>query len=214
MRRFVIRVVVAAAAVTGCGGGSDGGGGTPPPPAVARVTIAPATTQSIIVGQTVAFSAQPEDAQGNSLTRTVTWTTSDASKVSLSATTGASVTATGVAVGSAVVTAAADTKSSGGVTVSVAQGGPFPTTAGVTASADADTFVPNRVDIAAGGTVTWTFGARAHNVTFVQNKPTDGDIAPGSGLTNTTAARSFPTAGTYDYTCTLHVGMNGTVVVH
>jgi plastocyanin len=208
--RLLLPVVVAAAAVAGCGGGGgDGGGTTAPPVAVSSVAITPSAAQSIIVGQTISFSAQPRDAQGNSLNRAVTWTTSDASKVSLSSTAGVSVTATGVAVGSSVITATSESKPSTAVTVTVTQAGPFPNSASVDATTS-DTFVPASVDIAAGGTVTWTF-AKTHNVTFGSNKPTGGDI----GNTNSgSASRTFPNAGSYPYTCTLHAGMNGTVVVH
>ena len=207
----VLRLAVAAVAVTGCGGG-DGGGGTPPPPAVSSVTITPATAQSITVGGTVGFSAQAKDAQGNNLNRTVTWTTSDASKVSLSATTGASVTATGVAAGSSQITATSELKPSTAVTVTVAAPS---STANVVASSNANTFVPDRVDIVANGTVTWTFGSRPHNVIFSASKPPGGDIGtPSSGVINTTESRTFPTAGNFPYDCTLHAGMKGTVVVH
>jgi plastocyanin len=66
------------------------------------------------------------------------------------------------------------------------------------------------VDIAAGGTVTWTFETR-HNVTFssVSGRPAD--------IPNTSSgsvSRTFAQAGTFDYHCTIHTGMSGTVVVH
>ena len=206
----VLRLVGAVVVVTGCGGGGGGGGGTPPPPAVASTTINPSSAQSINVAGTVAFSAQPKDAQGGNLTRTVTWSTSDATKVSLSATTGASVTATGVAVGSSQIRATSETVPSTLVTVTVTPSGPNPMTADVTATAT-DTFNPSTVTIAPGGTVTWTFvPAREHNVTFTGNAPPGGTIGTTS---NTTVSRTFPNAGSYPYTCTLHSGMNGTVNV-
>ncbi len=43
-------------------------------------------------------------------------------------------------------------------------------------------------------------------------QPTPGGHIPAS--TNTSVGRTCPSAGTYAYTCTLHAGMNGTVVVH
>jgi plastocyanin len=57
--------------------------------------------------------------------------------------------------------------------------------------------------------VDFTFSA-THNVTF------SGAGAP-SGIPNTssgTVRRTFNTAGTFDYSCTLHAGMVGTVIVH
>lgn len=207
----VRRLAAVALCAVGCGGGGDGGGGTPPPPAaVSTVAITPAAAQSITVGATVPFSAQPRDAQGNNLTRTVTWTTSDASKVSLSTTTGASVTATGVAAGASNVRATADGVQSAQVTVTVTAAGPPPSSANVTATASS-TFDPNSVTIAAGGTVSWTFVATPdHNVTFTGPAPPGGNIPT---TNSTTVSRTFPNAGTYPYNCTLHGGMNGTVTV-
>lgn len=83
-------------------------------------------------------------------------------------------------------------------------------TASVTASATANTFSPSTVTIARGGTVTWTFGARPHNVTF---GTTTGAPASVPTTTNAQVARQFPTAGSFAYDCTLHDGMSGTVVV-
>jgi plastocyanin len=200
----VRRLAGAVILVTGCGGG----GGTPPPPPVSSVTISPATAQSINVGGTVAFSAQTVPAG-----RTINWSTTDQSKVSLSAPSGAAVTATGVAAGSSQIRATSEGVPSTQVTVTVtAGGGPNPSTADVTATAT-DTFNPSTVAIAPGGTVAWTFVPnRDHNVTFAAGgpQPTGGNIPT---TNNTTVSRNFPNAGTYNYFCTLHGGMNGTVNV-
>jgi plastocyanin len=203
----VLGLVAAGVIVGGCGGGGNGGTPPPPPPPpVTSVTIAPATAQSINVGGTVAFSATTAPAG-----RTVTWTTSDQSRVSLSATTGASVTATGVAAGSSQIRASSGTVQSALVTVTVTGGGgggPNPSTATVSATAN-NTFVPATVTIAPGGTVTWTFVIE-HNVTFGTNEPTGGDIP---NTASGSVSRTFPNAGTYPYDCTLHPGMSGTVNV-
>ncbi|MGH7569919.1 MAG: Ig-like domain-containing protein [Gemmatimonadales bacterium] len=75
-------------------------------------------------------------------------------------------------------------------------------------------FTPNSVRIALGGSVTWTWVnpvAQGHNVTF----GTAG--APGNcGTTNvngTTCTRTFASVGTFNYSCTIHAGMDGTVAV-
>jgi plastocyanin len=212
----VRRLAGVAAVVAGCGGGGDGGNGTQPPVPVASVTITPATNQSMVVGGAVSFTAQPKDAQSNDLNRNVSWTTSDQSKVSLSATSGSPVTATGVAAGFSDIRATSEgVQSNPAIRVTVAaacSAGTFPCAASVEAGANSDTFTPATVDVAVGGTVTWTFGARAHNVIFSGTRPSGGDIHP--PVTNTTASRTFLVAGSFVYNCTVHAGMSGTVVVH
>jgi plastocyanin len=73
-------------------------------------------------------------------------------------------------------------------------------------------FDPGQVDITAGGTVTWRFGTVTHNVTF--NGTAAGTPANVDNTTSANQARTFTTAGSFPYHCTLHAGMNGTVVVH
>ncbi len=73
-------------------------------------------------------------------------------------------------------------------------------------------FDPAQADITTGGTVTWRFGTVTHNVTF-----TGTGAGTPANVDNTTSAnqvRTFTTAGSFPYHCTLHAGMNGTVVVH
>jgi plastocyanin len=71
-------------------------------------------------------------------------------------------------------------------------------------------FSPANIQVAPGTSVTFTWGtnASAHNVTF-------GDGVASSQLQGTGASysRTFNTAGTFSYTCTLHGGMNGSVLV-
>jgi plastocyanin len=115
---------------------------------------------------------------------------------------------TGVSAGSAQITATGQigtvTKTAT-VTVTVAVPGP---TAAVSATAS-NSFDPSSVTITKGGTVTWTFAA-LHNVTFDAGAP-DGGNVPNTGTAS--VQRTFPAAGTYNYHCTLHSGMNGSVVV-
>lgn len=70
-------------------------------------------------------------------------------------------------------------------------------------------FTPGTLNVSAGGTVTWTWnsGGTVHNVTF-----DDGEysIDQGSGSYN----RTFSTAGSYPYRCTIHgPSMSGVVTV-
>jgi plastocyanin len=70
-------------------------------------------------------------------------------------------------------------------------------------------FSPANVQVSVGTTVTWTWSQDAitHNVTFVDGTQS-GDKGAGS-----TFSRTFSTAGTFNYSCTIHPGMNGSVLV-
>ncbi len=85
----------------------------------------------------------------------------------------------------------------------------LPTTASVTVGAGGNNFSPTSVSIATGGEVTWTWAAGSvdHNVTFSSGS----NSATQDGGT---FQRTFPTAGSFDYLCTIHgAAMSGTVVV-
>lgn len=74
------------------------------------------------------------------------------------------------------------------------------------------TFTPGQVTVDLGGTVTWNFGSVPHNVSFDDAVGTPQNI---TGLnSNTSSSRTFDTAGTFGYECTIHPGMRGTVVVN
>ena len=70
-------------------------------------------------------------------------------------------------------------------------------------------FHPAATTVAVGSTVTWTWaGGVRHNVTF------DDGVASATQATGT-YSRTFNTAGTYSYHCTIHgTMMSGTVTVH
>jgi plastocyanin len=73
-------------------------------------------------------------------------------------------------------------------------------------------FSPSTLTINAGEVVTFAFGSVAHNVAFDNpNAATPTDI--GGLNTNTSIQRTFSTAGTYNYHCTIHPFMTGAVVV-
>lgn len=70
-----------------------------------------------------------------------------------------------------------------------------------------DEFDPAELTVEAGTTVVWEFddGPRAHNVVadgFSSQTKADG-----------TFEHTFDEPGTYSYSCTLHAGMDGTVIV-
>jgi hypothetical protein len=97
--RFALLPVVTLAITIACGGDSSG------PPAVATVDVSIAG--DVVVGQTVQLTATPRDANGNALTsRTVAWSTSNASIATVSNT----GLVAGVSSGSATITATVDGK--------------------------------------------------------------------------------------------------------
>jgi plastocyanin len=71
-------------------------------------------------------------------------------------------------------------------------------------------FDPSTVSIAASDTIYFTFQSVQHNVIF--------DATPGSpsnvpASQSTTVKRQFTTAGTFNYHCSIHPQMTGTVTV-
>jgi len=71
-------------------------------------------------------------------------------------------------------------------------------------------FTPDSVTVTVGATVTWT----NHDITAHTTTNTgagggwNGTLAPGASF-----SRVFPTAGTFDYRCTIHPQMSGTITV-
>lgn len=70
-------------------------------------------------------------------------------------------------------------------------------------------FSPADVQVSPGTTVTWTWpsGVDIHNVSFDDGQASGNKSAGGS------YSRTFNTTGTFKYQCTLHGGMNGSVLV-
>lgn len=212
--RASIVIVLASVVAAGCGGGG-GGGGVGPQQTFTSVQVQP-DTQTIFgaPGTTTQMSAVPLDQDGHQMAGlpAATWSSSDATIATVNG--GGLVTS--VALGGPVTISASI--SSGGVTkngsgsVTVAD---FPTTASVTATTGQQ-FTPSTVTIKAGGSVTWVFQSLAHTVTFNTPAPagTPADIgtaaAPVSGQS---ISRTFSTAGTFNYHCSIHQGMTGVVIV-
>jgi plastocyanin len=90
---------------------------------------------------------------------------------------------------------------------SSASGGAVPPNVGATVELRDIAFKPSTVTIKAGQSVLWKFddGSIAHNVT--------GDGYRSSDMTSGTYSHAFTKAGTYNYQCTIHSGMNGEVIV-
>src|SRR4030095_4318089 len=170
----------------------------------ATLAVAPPSV-GLFVGDTQTLTATALDQSGQPLSGlTLTYVSSDQTKASV---TSAGVV-TGVAAGTAVITATGTIGSvtrTKDVTWTVTQ--PAASTAAVTATTGTQ-FQPTPVTIARGGTVTWTFET-LHNVTFfTAGSPANLPNTPGGSV-----SRTFTNAETFNYTCTIHPGMNGSVVV-
>ena len=99
--------------------------------------------------------------------------------------------------------------SSGGGTQPITPTTP-PATATIAAT-PALAFSPSTVTIAPGGTVTFAFGSVGHTVKFDSGTNPPSDI---TGVnTNTSISRSFPSAGTFTFHCTIHPAMTGSIIV-
>ena len=83
------------------------------------------------------------------------------------------------------------------------------TVAGDQVSIDNFAFVPATLTVKVGSTVTWTnHDEEPHTVAA-----SDGSFhSPGMG-TGATYSHTFPTPGKFDYVCSIHPSMHGTVVV-
>jgi len=70
-------------------------------------------------------------------------------------------------------------------------------------------YSPSPITISVGGTVTWTNNDNTtHTSTADGGLWTSGSIGPGGSF-----SYKFPTAGTFQYHCSIHPGMVGTVTV-
>ncbi len=214
-RAHVCFATFAAAALVSCGGGSGGGAATSPygdtggtggpSQAIASVAITGNVT-TLAVGSTVTLTAAAYNATGGVVPATFTWASSNTAVATVGASSGV---VTGVAAGTTTITASA-----GGFTgsrvLSVTSGSNQPAPLVAQIAMPGTAFEPNAVTIGVGGTVTWVFSAITHNVTF-----TSGPGAPDNipNTSNQTVSRTFNTAGTYNFSCTIHYGMDGVITV-
>ena len=203
MQRARVLIVGALVAVAGCGGGGggDGGGGTGPA-VFTTLSVAPPNV-GVLVGGTQALTATARDQKAAAMSGL---TATYASGNQAVATVNASGVVSGVAVGTTQITVTGTvgtvTKTA---TVPVAVSTPSATA--TVAATVGNEFDPSTAFITKGGTVTWNF-ATTHNVIFASGGPANiADQSSGS------ASRTFPNSGTFTYQCTIHPGMNGSVVV-
>ena len=86
---------------------------------------------------------------------------------------------------------------------------PAPTTSNTVNANPSLDYNPAQLTVAAGTAVSFVFGSVAHTVTFVSA----GSPASIPATSNGTVQVTFPTAGSYNYVCTIHPSMSGTIVV-
>jgi len=165
---------------------------------------------TLLPGATAQLSAGARDARGNVVAGVTgfTFTSSDQSVAVVTTTGLVTAISPGLAQISSTVTAAG-TVLNGSSSLPVAFAASTPATASVAATVG-NLFTPSTVTIATGGTVTWTFAAVVHNATFGAATGAPATIPNTSG---SQVSRAFPTAGRFDYVCTLHAGMTGSVIV-
>jgi plastocyanin len=86
---------------------------------------------------------------------------------------------------------------------------PPPVNSGTSVSIVNMSFSPANLTVAVGSTVKWTNNdAMTHTVTADNASFDSGNIAGGG-----TFSKTFSTAGSYPYHCTIHPGMTGTITV-
>ena len=211
MRIARIMPLFVAGTLAGCGGGGGDSGGTTNPPPPATVSFVSLTRTNVLLKptETTTITASPKDASGNALSgHAVTWTVSPATGVASITPNGASVSISGTANGTATVTAMSESKTAD---VHVTVTSSIPTSADVGVGASGNAFTPADVDILSGGTVNFTWNGVTHNVTW---QTTPASVANIPDRSSGTVTVTLNQAGTYNYHCTIHPGMDGTITVH
>lgn len=141
----------------------------------------------------------------------VSWSSSDPSSVAVDASTG---TITGVANGTAEIEATVTAEGvthTGSSMVTVVD----PSAAGAVTATTAAKFTPQLITVARAGsaaTVTWTFQSVAHTVTW-DSQPAGASVADIPATSGASVARDFTVPGEYEFHCTIHSGMSGSVLV-
>jgi len=211
-------VVLLGLLAAACGGGGGGGGNEPPGPPTQLVKSG-GDGQSWYFNNPlpVQLSVKALDANNRAVPGVVvTWAvTAGGGAVSplQSTTNGSGIASTTDSIGSTspqTITATPDVSSLPTLTFTATAGTP-PTSAAV--SLTGLRFVPASVVVQVDDSVTWTWNdaPNVHNITFTGGPA--GHPADAADRQMGTYAGGFTTVGTYRYTCTNHLGMDGTVIV-
>ncbi len=216
MRLACVNRLAAFGAVVGalsCGG--DGGGTTPPGPPVDLLKAGDNQSWYFNNPLPTALSVTAVDVDGRPVPGVaITWAvaTGDGTVTPTQSTTNASgvATTTDSIGGSTIQTVSATFTGLAGPVSFTAHATTPPTSAAV--SVEDNHFNPQNSVVQTGGTVTWTWaGANPHTLTFTFG-PTPLPANQSAQMSGT-ASRTITAVGTYNYTCTIHGGMNGTLTV-
>ena len=102
-----------------------------------------------------------------------------------------------------------DPYGSGGSPTAPADNNPAPSSPNTINANPGLAYNPTSLTVARGTTVNFVFGSVGHSVTFsTAGAPTSIPVT-----SNATVAVVFPTTGTFNFYCTVHSYMSGTVVV-
>jgi len=214
--RGVVLVGLLAAA---CGGGGGGGGGNEPPGPPTQLVKNGGDAQSWYFDNPlpVQLRVKALDANNRAVPGVVVaWAvTAGGGAVSplQSTTDGNGVAGTTDSIGSTspqTITATPDITSLPTLTFTAAAGAP---PASAVVSLTGLRFVPANAVVQVDDSVTWTWNdsPNIHNITFT-NGPGTSPPDAADRMTGTYVG-GFTTVGTYRYTCTNHLGMDGTVIV-
>ena len=194
-------VVVAAIVVAACGKDN------PTSPTIQTVIIT-SPTQTIAVGETVQLTTTARDVNGLSVpTAKITYAASPASVLSVND--AGRVIGVGPGAGTVIATAAGQSSPAYAITVTPSGG------VAAVVTMQPNSFSPFTTTIRLGQTVAFDFGSLAHNVIFkdrAQHPGVPADIP--DATSNKLVNRTFTTAGTFPFDCTIHPGMSGQVVVN